>query len=83
MGNKTSRWRNAGLWISLASGTYLTLKSFGIDLIPMDEFTRIVECFISAAVFAGIISNPKEGNFYSDKQKQMQEQEEIGEIEEV
>lgn len=65
--NKGSRWSNAGLWISLASGVYLTLKAFGIDLIPADEFGTILECFISAAVFAGIISNPKEGNFYSDE----------------
>ena len=50
------RWRNYGLWLSIAAFIPLFLSSLGIQIIP--NYQEIVNAFLSILVMAGIISNP-------------------------
>lgn len=51
-----SRWKNYGLWISIASLIPLILQSFNIELIP--NYQEIVNGVLGVLVLAGIINNP-------------------------
>ena len=64
--NQNSRWRNMGLWCSLISTIVLTLKAFGVEIIPSEELQTIIQSVLSVLVFAGVISNPKDGIGYTD-----------------
>lgn len=61
---KKSRFRNKGLWISLTSMLGIVLKA-NTD-IDMGVYNEFVTLLLSAFVAAGIISNPKEGDYYDD-----------------
>ncbi|MGL5151529.1 MAG: phage holin, partial [Clostridium sp.] len=57
----TSRFKNYGLWISVASLIPLVLKQFGVNIIP-EDYNQIVTTVLSILVMAGIISNPTTSN---------------------
>ncbi len=63
---QNSRWSNMGLWCSLISTLVLTLRAFGVDLIPDEELQPIIQSILSVLVFAGVISNPIDGKGYFD-----------------
>ncbi|AOR24188.1 phage holin [Clostridium taeniosporum] len=52
-----SRFKNYGLWISIASLIPLVLKCFGVEVIQGD-YEQIVEAILSILVMLGIVSNP-------------------------
>ncbi|MGL4345343.1 MAG: hypothetical protein ACRCTE_09105 [Cellulosilyticaceae bacterium] len=52
----TNRWKNYGLWVSVAALIPLVLSSFGIHIIP--NYQEIVNAVLAILVMAGIISNP-------------------------
>lgn len=54
--NQDNRWRNYGLWLSIAAFVPLLLSSLGIHLVP--NYQEIVNAFLAILVAAGIISNP-------------------------
>lgn len=54
--NPNSRWRNYGLWVSIAAFIPLLLSSFGIHLVP--NYQELVNAVLAILVTAGIISNP-------------------------
>lgn len=54
--NPNSRWRNYGLWVSVAAFIPLVLSSFGINIVP--NYQEIVNALLTILVMAGIISNP-------------------------
>lgn len=63
------RFRNYGLWVSLFSFIALfikALKPYGVDIVLPDNYDELVTAFLGILVLAGIISNPKDGNWYSD-----------------
>lgn len=55
--NNNSRWRNYGLWVSIAAVIPLLLSAFGIKVVP-SEYQEIVNAVLAILVTAGIISNP-------------------------
>lgn len=55
--NNNSRWRNYGLWVSIAAVIPLVLSAFGIKIVP-SEYQEIVNAVLAILVTAGIISNP-------------------------
>lgn len=50
------RFKNYGLWVSVAALIPLILSSFGIHIIP--NYQEIVNAVLSILVTAGILSNP-------------------------
>lgn len=60
------RFRNYGLWLSIAAFIPIFLKSIGLDIIP-DNYNELVTSFLGILVLAGIINNPQtENKGYSD-----------------
>lgn len=59
------KWRNYGLWVSLASLILLILQAAGVE-INTGQYNEIVNAILGLLVAAGIISNPKEGQGYLD-----------------
>lgn len=53
----TARWKNYGLWISIASFVPLVLQGIGLDILP-SNYTEIINALLGILVMAGIISNP-------------------------
>ena len=51
-----NRFKNYGLWVSIAALIPLILSSFGIQLIP--NYQEIVNAILAILVTAGILSNP-------------------------
>ncbi|MEF9960034.1 MAG: holin [Niameybacter sp.] len=51
-----NRWRNYGLWVSVAAFIPLLLSSFGINILP--NYQEIVNALLAILVTAGILSNP-------------------------
>lgn len=59
------RWKNYGLWVSIAALIPLILSSFGIHIIP--NYQEIVNAILAILVAAGILSNPSTtSKWYSD-----------------
>ncbi|AIY80848.1 holin [Clostridium botulinum] len=52
-----SRFKNYGLWVSIAALIPLILKCFGIEIIQ-GEYQQIVQAILSILVMLGIVSNP-------------------------
>lgn len=66
------RWKNYGLWLSVFAFIPMLLRAFNIDVIPAN-YDEIVNAFLGILVLAGIISNPKEGKWFIDKNKDEEE----------
>ncbi|EHB50135.1 MULTISPECIES: phage holin [Paenibacillus] len=70
-----SKWRNYGLWVSLVSAILLAVQAFGaifnFQIAPekFDEIVTAVNALLGVLVVLGIVSNPKEGTGYRDKDK--------------
>ena len=60
------RLKNVGLWISIFAFIPLLLKGFGLDILP-ENYNEIVSAFLGILVLAGILSNPSNGNGFTDK----------------
>lgn len=61
-----SRFRNYGLWISIAALIPMVLKGFDINILP-SNFEEIVTAILSILVMLGIINNPStQCKWYSD-----------------
>ncbi|MEH7381510.1 hypothetical protein V7138_13705 [Bacillus sp. JJ1533] len=60
------KWKNYGLWVSLASILYMVLKDLGmqIDLTTWETYVTAIIGFLAAL---GIISNPDKGKGFFDK----------------
>lgn len=72
-----SRFKNYGLWVSVAALIPMVLKGFGINILP-ENYQEIVNTILSILVMAGILSNPTTScKWYIDdkgkeKQKKLQ-----------
>ncbi|WP_010283596.1 hypothetical protein [Bacillus timonensis] len=60
------KWKNYGLWVSLASILYMVFKDFGmqIDLTTWETYVTAILGFLATL---GIISNPDKGRGFFDK----------------
>lgn len=62
---KSQRWKNKGLWIALAALVYKILVDLGFNVSP-DHYQTYVDLIISIVLLLGIISDPNEGEWFSD-----------------
>ena len=72
MNKNTSRWRNKGLWVSVASTILIILQIYG--LLPKlgltsENFNLIVNGILGTLVLAGVLSNPTSGTGYTDEKE--------------
>jgi len=63
---KIMRWRNKGLWLSIAAFIPMLLKGFNIDMLPAN-YDEIVNALLGILVIAGILSNPTDNTGYLDQ----------------
>jgi uncharacterized membrane protein len=59
--------KNRGLWVALFSLIGLLVNDF-TDIAP-ERYNAYVDIVLGLLVAAGIISNPKDGNWFTDKEK--------------
>ncbi|MBY7024630.1 MULTISPECIES: phage holin [Clostridium] len=67
-----SRFKNYGLWVSIAALIPLILKSFGIEVIQGD-YEQIVQAILSILVMLGIVSNPTTDTKWFSDDKALEE----------
>lgn len=60
------RLQNYGLWVSIASLLFMLVNDLGLHITP-DKWDSYVNSILSILVMLGIVSNPKEGKWFSDK----------------
>ncbi|AKN30645.1 holin [Clostridium carboxidivorans P7] len=64
-----NRFKNYGLWVSIAAFIPLLLNGFGIDVLPKN-YSDVVNALLGILVTAGILSNPQtESKGYLDDKK--------------
>lgn len=64
-----NRFKNYGLWVSIAAFIPLLLNSFGIDVLPKN-YSDVVNALLAILVTAGILNNPQtESKGYLDDKK--------------
>ncbi|WP_297629719.1 holin [uncultured Clostridium sp.] len=56
-----SRFKNYGLWVSIAALVPMVLQGFGLKVLP-DNYSEIVTAVLGILVMAGILNNPTTGN---------------------
>jgi uncharacterized membrane protein len=60
------KWRNKGLWVALGAIVTLALNdAFGVATGDTEIY---VDLILVALGSAGVISNPKEGKWFADKE---------------
>lgn len=65
----TLKWKNYGLWVSIASVMYMILKDLGLQ-IDLTQWETYVTSILGILVTLGIISNPESGKgFFNAKTK--------------
>jgi len=57
------KWKNYGLWISIASILYMVLRDIGID-IDLTKWQNYVTAILGILATLGVISNPEQGRGY-------------------
>ncbi len=66
------RFKNYGLWVSIAAFIPLFLKGIGLDVLPAN-YGDLVNSLLGILVMAGILSNPEtENKGYLDDKKDTQ-----------
>ncbi|AKA68604.1 holin [Clostridium scatologenes] len=64
-----NRFKNYGLWVSIAAFIPLLLNSFGMDILPKN-YGDVVNALLAILVTAGILNNPQtESKGYLDDKK--------------
>lgn len=61
-----NKFKNIGLWVSIAALIPMVFKGFNINILPVN-YTEIVNAVLGILVLAGILNNPSNGNGYIDK----------------
>ncbi|MGL5646764.1 MAG: holin [Clostridium sp.] len=64
-----SRFKNYGLWISVAALVPMVLKGFNINVLP-ENYNEIITAVLGILVMAGILNNPttESKGFLDDKE---------------
>ncbi|MGM0873804.1 MAG: hypothetical protein ACQEWV_03215 [Bacillota bacterium] len=61
------KWKNYGLWVSIASVLYLVFKDLGLQ-IYLTQWDTYVTAILGILVILGVISNPENGKgFFNAK----------------
>jgi phi LC3 family holin len=71
-----SKWKNYGMWVSLTAAVLLAIQAvggiFGFTITP-EQYVGVVaavNAVLGVLVVLGIVSNPKEGNGYTDSENE-------------
>ena len=56
-----SRFKNYGLWVSVAALIPMVLHGFGVKILP-DNYNEIITAILGILVAAGILNNPTTDN---------------------
>ena len=56
-----NKFKNVGLWISIAALIPMVFKGFNINILPVN-YTEIVNAVLGILILMGIISNPTTEN---------------------
>lgn len=56
-----SRFKNYGLWVSVAALIPMVLQGFGVKVLP-DNYNEIITAVLGILVAAGILNNPTTDN---------------------
>lgn len=56
-----SRFKNYGLWVSVAALIPMVLQGFGVEILP-DNYNQIITAILGILVAAGILNNPTTDN---------------------
>lgn len=67
----TLKWKNYGLWVSVASVMYMILKDLGLQ-IDLTQWETYVTSILGILVTLGIISNPENGKGYFNQRTRSQ-----------
>lgn len=67
------RFKNYGLWLSVASLLLMVLQDAGVN-ITQEKFNAYVQAILGILVLLGIVSNPKEGRWFNDVNNKGDEQ---------
>lgn len=65
-----NKWKNYGLWVSVASLLTLLMGNYGLyEIIGMNSetFQQVIDIILVILVGAGVISNPTSGKGFTDK----------------
>lgn len=60
-----NRFKNKGLWVSVAALIPMILKGFNINILP-ENYNDIINLILGVLVMAGILSDPTTGKGYLD-----------------
>jgi len=52
-----SRFRNYGLWVSIAALVPMLLQGAGVDILP-NNYNAIINAILSILIMLGLINNP-------------------------
>lgn len=65
------RFKNYGLWVSVAAALLMVLQAVGVPVVP-EQYDIVVNSILTILVTLGIVSNPKTENkgFGDDKPKE-------------
>jgi phi LC3 family holin len=69
-----TKWRNAGLWVALASALLLAAQSIGVLFgyeITNEFIAKVmvaVNSVLALLTVAGVVSNPASGSGFADKE---------------
>ncbi|NMM62755.1 holin [Clostridium sp. P21] len=53
-----NRFKNYGLWVSIAAFIPMLLNGFGIDILPKN-YSEVVNALLGILVTAGLLNNPQ------------------------
>ena len=63
-----NKFKNVGLWISVAALIPMVFKGFNINILPVN-YNEIVNTLLGILILAGILNNPSNGSGYTDNLK--------------
>ncbi len=68
-----NRFRNYGLWVSVAALIPLALSAFGINIIDESKYMELINAILAVLVALGLVNNPDTQNrWFKDDKKEME-----------
>lgn len=61
------KYKNYGLWVAVSSLAFMTIQDAGLQITP-GQYNAYVDSILGILILLGIISNPKEGKGFGDKE---------------
>lgn len=66
-----NRFKNYGLWVSIAALIPLALSAFGINIIDQSKYMELINAILAVLVALGLVNNPDtENRWFKDDKKE-------------